>query len=184
MPYRRAQWRGGAAGPAAAPGWCPAAPAPARGGPPAARPAGPARHQASKITMMSGSPSCQCPAAMIRSMTPRTWAAVTAARSSSGPSRTASSSRVHDVRPGSSAATSEYGQPGMICALLFPARSSGRTTGPGWSPRPAAASCSHRPPAGSGHHPAGSGTLASAQRSREACTFPQFSASYKAPWPR
>ncbi len=31
-----------------------------------------------------------------------------------------SSSRVHDVRPGSSAATSEYGQPGIICALLFP----------------------------------------------------------------
>ena len=26
----------------------------------------------------------------------------------------------HEVRPGSSAATSEYGQPGIICALLFP----------------------------------------------------------------
>ena len=46
--------------------------------------------------------------------------AVTAARSSSGLSRTASSSRVQDVRPGSSAATSQYGQPGIICALFFP----------------------------------------------------------------
>ena len=31
----------------------------------------------------------------------------------SGPSRTASSSAVHDVRPGSSAATNEYGHPGI-----------------------------------------------------------------------
>jgi hypothetical protein len=49
---------------------------------------------ASKITMMSGSPS--------------------------GRSRTASSGRVQDVRPRSSAATREYGQPGIIWALLFP----------------------------------------------------------------
>ena len=77
-------------------------------------------YPASKITMMSGSPSFQCPAAASRVTTSRTWAAVTAARSSSGRSRTASSGRVQDVRPRSSAATSEYGQPGIICALLFP----------------------------------------------------------------
>ena len=135
--------------------------------------------------MMSGSPSCQCPAAMIRSMTPRTWAAVTAARSSSGPSRTASSSRVHDVRPGSSAATSEYGQPGIICALLFPRPQQWQNDRPGL----AAASGRSQllPSAASRIRPssqAGSGTPASARRSRETCTFPQFSASYKAPWPR
>ena len=28
--------------------------------------------------------------------------------------------QVHEVRPGSSAATSEYGQPGIICAFPFP----------------------------------------------------------------
>jgi hypothetical protein len=39
---------------------------------------------------------------------------------SSGPSRTASSTAVHDVRPGSSAAITEYGQPGIICACPFP----------------------------------------------------------------
>ena len=37
-----------------------------------------------------------------------------------GPSRTASSGRVQDVRPGLSAATNEYGQPGIICAFPFP----------------------------------------------------------------
>ena len=71
---------------------------------------------------MSGPPSFQCPAAMILVTTSRTCPAVTAVASSAGPSRTASSGRIHDVRPGSSAATSEYGQPGIICALPFPAR--------------------------------------------------------------
>jgi hypothetical protein len=42
--------------------------------------------------------------------------------SSSGPSRTASSGRVHEVRPGPSAATKEYGQPGMTCLLPLPRR--------------------------------------------------------------
>ena len=69
---------------------------------------------------MSGSPSRQCPAAMIRATTSRTWAAVTAVASSAGPSRTASSGSVHEVRPGSSAATTEYGQPGIICAFPLP----------------------------------------------------------------
>ena len=45
---------------------------------------------------------------------------MTAISSSSGPSRTASSTAVQDVRPGSSAATTEYGQPGIICACPFP----------------------------------------------------------------
>jgi hypothetical protein len=57
---------------------------------------------------MSGSPSLQCPAAMIRAMTSRTWAAVTAVASSAGPSRTASSGSVHDVRPDSSATTKQH----------------------------------------------------------------------------
>jgi hypothetical protein len=56
---------------------------------------------------MSGSPSRQCPAAMIRPATSRTCAAVTAVASSAGPSRTASSGSVHEVRPGSSAAITE-----------------------------------------------------------------------------
>src|SRR6266508_2252518 len=54
-----------------------------------------------------------------RSMTSRTWSAVTAVSSSPGPRRTASSSAVHEVRPTSSAATKEYGQPGMNCEALL-----------------------------------------------------------------
>jgi hypothetical protein len=99
------------------------------------------------------------PTAMIRSMTPRTWAAVTAARSSSRPSRIASSIGSTTSGPaGSSAAISGYGRTRDHLRAAVPARSSDRTTGPGWWPRPAAASCSHRPSARSGHHPrAGSG---------------------------
>ena len=37
-----------------------------------------------------------------------------------GPRRMASSTAVQEVRPGSSAATTEYGQPGIICACPFP----------------------------------------------------------------
>jgi hypothetical protein len=55
-------------------------------------------------------------------MTRRTWAAVTSATSSSGPSRTASSSWHQEVRPVSSAATKEYGQPGMNWSLERPER--------------------------------------------------------------
>jgi transposase len=55
-----------------------------------------------------------------RGMTSRIWAAVTSVASSAGPRRTASSGSVQEVRPGSSAATNEYGQPGIICALPLP----------------------------------------------------------------
>ena len=57
--------------------------------------------------MMSGSPGFQCPAAASRATTSLTCAAVTSVASSAGPSRTASSGSVHDVRPGSSATTQE-----------------------------------------------------------------------------
>jgi hypothetical protein len=57
---------------------------------------------------------------MILSMTWRSCAAVTSVASPAGPSRTASSGSVHEVRPGSSAAMTEYGQPGIICALPLP----------------------------------------------------------------
>ena len=70
--------------------------------------------------MMSGSPCFHCPAATSRAITSRTCAAVTSVASSAGPSRTASSGSVHDARPGSSATTHEYGQPGIICAFPLP----------------------------------------------------------------
>ena len=70
--------------------------------------------------MMSGSPSRQCPAAVSLATASRSWAAVTSVASSAGPRRTASSGSVHDVRPGSSATTQEYGQPGIICAFPLP----------------------------------------------------------------
>jgi len=69
-----------------------------------------------------------------------TWVAVTSVSSSTALSRTASSGAVHELRPGSKPATTEYGQPGIICALLCPARRCGRTSGPGRSRHPAAAS--------------------------------------------
>ncbi len=68
----------------------------------------------------AGSQSRQYTASMIRITTSRTLAAVTAVASPAGPGRTASSGSVHEVRPGSGAATNEYGQPGIICA--FPLR--------------------------------------------------------------
>ena len=67
----------------------------------------------STTIQISGSPSLQCLAVTSRPTTSRSWAAVTAVASSAAPSRTASSSAVQDVRPASSAATNEYGQPGM-----------------------------------------------------------------------
>jgi hypothetical protein len=48
-----------------------------------------------------------------RCTTARTCPAVTSATSSSRPNRTASNTAIHDVRPGSNAATNEYGHPGM-----------------------------------------------------------------------
>ncbi len=52
--------------------------------------------------------------------TARTWTTVAAATSSPGPSRTASNTTVHELRPGSSAMTIEYGQPGTIWCLPSP----------------------------------------------------------------
>src|SRR4249920_1459083 len=68
---------------------------------------------------MSGSLSRCRPATRSRSMSSRTWAAVTSVGSSLGPSRCASRIVVQLVRPVSSAATNEYGQPGIICAEPF-----------------------------------------------------------------
>ena len=71
--------------------------------------------------MMAGSPSAAGPAAISR---PRPLAAARRSppgSSSPRPSRTASSGTVHDDRPGPSAATNEYGQPGITCPAFFPA---------------------------------------------------------------
>ena len=134
---------------------------------------------------MSGSPLLQCPASARRAATSRTWTAVTSVGSSSGPSRTASSGRVHEVRPGPSAATKEYGQPGMSCLFPFPRawqwqnRRSGLVSASGRSQLLTSAASRIRPSS-----QAGSGRAASAVRSRPIRTSPQFSASYTAPWPR
>jgi hypothetical protein len=56
-----------------------------------------------------------------------------------GPRRTASSTAVQEVRPGSRAAITEYGQPGIICACPLPRpytwqnNRSGLVTAPGRS---------------------------------------------------
>jgi hypothetical protein len=71
----------------------------------------------SRTIQMSGSPGRQCPASRSRSVTSRSWPAVTAVASSVGPSRTASSTAVQLLRPVCSAATIEYGQPGIIWAV-------------------------------------------------------------------
>ena len=135
--------------------------------------------------MMSGSPRCQCPACSSRPATSRSWPAVTSVASSSGPGRTASSGAVHEVAPGPSAATTEYGQPGIICPALRPrpctwqnirsglVRASGRS-------QPLTSAASRIRPSGQ----AGSGTAPTARRSRRTSTRPAFSASYTAPCPR
>ena len=56
------------------------------------------------------------PGPRIRPMTSRTCVAVTLVSSSSGVMRTASSTAVNEVRPGSNAAMTEYGQSGIIGA--------------------------------------------------------------------
>ena len=127
---------------------------------------------------MSGSPSRQCPAWISRVTTSRIWAAVISVASSAGPSRTASSGSVHDVRPGSSATTSEYGQPGIICAFPFPRAyvwqnsRSGLVSASGRSQLLTSAASRIRP---SGQ--AGNGRAASARRSRATRTSPQLIAS-------
>ena len=56
---------------------------------------------------------------------------ITTVRRSPGASAEAATDRGQDVRPGSSAATTEYGQPGIICACPCPGHRRGRTAGPG-----------------------------------------------------
>ena len=115
-------------------------------------------------------------------MTSRTWAAVTSVSSSSGPSRTASSTAVQEVRPGSSAAITEYGQPGIICACPFPRpytwqnSRSGLVAAPGRSQLLTSAASTSRPSAARGK-----ASPASDRRSRPMSTRPWFTASYKAP---
>ena len=135
--------------------------------------------------MMSGSPGRCRPAAISRPATSRSWAAVRSVASSSGPSRTASSSTAHDDAPGPSAATCEYGHPGIICPAFAPrpwtwqnirswlAGASGRS-------QPLTSTASRIRPS---RH-CGSGSPATAVRSRANSTSPAPSASYRAPWPR
>jgi hypothetical protein len=98
--------------------------------------------------------------------------------SSAGPSRTASSTAVQEVRPGSSAATKEYGQPGIICALPLPRPytwqniRSGLVTASGRSQLLTSTASRIRP---SGQ--VGSGRAASDQRSRAISTHPALTAS-------
>src|SRR5215469_16591547 len=134
---------------------------------------------------MAGSPSRQCPAPASRVMTSRTWQAVTSAASSSGPRRTASSTAVHEVRPLSSAATTEYGQPGIICACPFPRpytwqnSRSGLVAAPGRSQLLTSTASISRPSAARGN-----GRVASDRRSRAISTRPWLTASDSAPCPR
>ena len=124
---------GGAAAPAAAPGWCPAAPAPARAGPAAARPAGQLvagveDHQDVRVAVMpvpGGDDPLDDPAdlggghrgqVVIRTQPDRVQ--------QPGPRRPGP---VPARLPASTAS------PGSSARCFSPARSSGRTTGPGWS---------------------------------------------------
>ena len=135
--------------------------------------------------MMRGSPSFQCPAAASRSTTPRSCAAVTSASSSSGPRRTASSSSVHDPAPGCSAATNEYGHPGITCPAFFPRPCTWQNIRPGLVAASGrsqllTSTASRIRPSGQ----AGNGSPATARRSRPNSARPAFSPSYSAPWPR
>lgn len=73
-----------------------------------------ASYPASITTRISGAPGFHWPAAMSRSTTSRICSVVTAATSAPGSRRIASSTAVQEVRPVSSAATTDYGQPGTI----------------------------------------------------------------------
>jgi hypothetical protein len=110
---------------------------------------------------------------------------VTEVASSAGPSRCASRTCVQDVRPTSSAATNEYGQPGIICAEPLPRPYTWQNSR---SPLVAASGRSQldtstanmiRPSA-----PRGSASPVSAARSRPMSTRPALTASYNAPCPR
>ena len=127
---------------------------------------------------MSGSPGFQCPAAISRATASRTWAAVTSVASSSGPSRTASSGSVQEVRPGSSTAMNEYGQPGIICAFPLPRaytwqnKRSGLVSASGRSQFETSQASRIRP-SSQGR----SGTASTARRSRPITISPLFTAS-------
>ena len=124
-----------------------------------------------------GSPSRQWPAAISRVTTSRSCAAVTRRSSSSGPRRTASSSSAHDEAPGDSAATNEYGHPGATHAARPRPRTwqctrSGLVAASGRS-QPDTSTASRIRPSGQ----AGSGSPASARRSRPMSTRPALTAS-------
>ena len=110
---------------------------------------------------------------------------MTAVSSSSGPSRTASSTAVQLVRPGSNAATTEYGQPGIIWACPLPRpctwqnSRSGLVAASGRSHGLTSAASTIRPSA-----ERGSGSPATVRRSRAISTRPWLTASYTAPCPR
>ena len=135
---------------------------------------------------MSGSPSRQCPAAMSRVDDVAELGGGDLGRrrrpGRAGPRPAAASTTCGPAparRPASTAS------PGSSARSPSPARSSGRTAAPGWSPRPAAASCSHRQPAGSARRPsAGSGSPASARRSRAILDLPAVHRVVDAPCPR
>ena len=135
--------------------------------------------------MTCGSPSAHCPAAASRANTSRSCAAVTAQSSSPGPSRTASSGSVQLDVPGPSAATNEYGHPGITCPAFFPRPCTwqnsrcGLHTASGRSQLHTSTASRIRP---SGQP--GSTSPASARRNRANPACPAFSASYNAPCPR
>ena len=140
---------------------------------------------ASKTIRMSRSLSFHCPAATSRSTTSRTWSAVTAVSSSPGPRRIASSSTVHEVRPVSSAATKQYGQPGMNCEALLARpytwqnNRSGDVEASGRNHADPSTASTIRPSTARGN-----GRPASAARNRATSRRPRFSPSYRAPCPR
>ena len=131
---------------------------------------------------ISGSPGSQCPAAIRRLTTSRSCAALTSHSSSPGPSRTASSGSVQLERPGPSAATKEYGQPGTDCPASLPRPFTRQNSRPGLA---AASGRSHGDTStASRTRPSsqpGSGSPASARRSRANPARPALSASYKHP---
>lgn len=134
---------------------------------------------------MFGAPACQRQASMRRSTTSRIWLAVTAAKPAPGSSRIASSSAVHEVRPVSSAATIEYGQPGTIWCLPKPRpkvwqkERSEEVSASGRSHGETSTASTSRPSLARG-----SGTLVSARRSRATSIRPWLIPEYKAPCPR
>lgn len=140
------------------------------------------RRTASSTTRIAGSPGFHWPAVTSCSTTSRIWDVVTAATSAPGSTRTASSTAVHDVRPVSSAATIEYGQPGTIWCLPSPrpkvwqkARPQG-VLASGRSHGETSAASTIRP-----SEALGNGTEASARRSRETSIRLRFEAAVAGP---